>query len=265
MKTSEQIEKLATALAAAQGEFRNPPRNSSVTVQTKTGARYSFTYTSLDGIFDVIRPVMTKHGLALVQPIGKDDDGRQCCITRIIHTSGQWIETPVPLKVEGDGNQAFGSALTYARRYGITSLLAIASDEDDDANAADGNSAEKASVSGESKASQPAAHATPAPSSGKTDSKVPVDQKTLTSFGGRLLLLCDGDKARASDLLVKLTKTDKWEGHTSIRNIKWAFQLERAERELGKYLGKQGALTAAAVEDVEALFPDDPGADREVA
>ena len=59
-------------------------------------------------------------------------------ITRIMHGSGQWIEQgPLVLPAAGTA-QAFGGALTYARRYAISSALAIASSKDDDAATSSG-------------------------------------------------------------------------------------------------------------------------------
>jgi hypothetical protein len=63
--------------------------------------------------------------------------------TRIQHTSGQWQEATMMFPVSAAGNsnqtQSFGAALTYARRYALTSILCIAADEDVDANPIPGN------------------------------------------------------------------------------------------------------------------------------
>jgi hypothetical protein len=70
------------------------------------------------------------------------------------HASGETLKNLIPIFVRDDGPQAYGSALTYARRYGVTLLLCISADDDDDGNAAEGNNAEVTR------------HATPAPKRG---------------------------------------------------------------------------------------------------
>jgi hypothetical protein len=56
--------------------------------------------------------------------------------TLIAHTSGEWIETRLALGVESTDPQAIGSALTYARRYGLCALVGVAPGEPDDDGAA---------------------------------------------------------------------------------------------------------------------------------
>jgi hypothetical protein len=137
-------ESLAAALASAQGLFVNPERNRTVQVTTKTGGKYTFKYATLDTVMDVIRAPLASNGLAISHAISREENGGWSCITRLLHSSGQTIECPVPIIVEPNANaQGWGSAITYAKRYGICALLAIAADEDDDGNAACGNHAEQ--------------------------------------------------------------------------------------------------------------------------
>jgi len=141
MNQSIEVNELSAALAKAQGIFTNPPRNREVKVRTKAGDTYSFTYATLDAIMDMVRKPLADNGLAIVHSLGTDEQG-PVCETRLCHASGQWLATWVPVIVaEGANAQGWGGAITYARRYGLCSLLAIAADEDDDANAACGNEA----------------------------------------------------------------------------------------------------------------------------
>jgi len=133
------INKLVDALAKAQAKITAPERNRSVKVETRAGGTYSFKYATLDHIIDKIRGPLTENSLWFTQ-IMKDDQGTYILDTRLMHASGQWIACQMPLIWDGNGgNQQFGSALTFMRRYTLTSLLGIAAEEDDDANAADGN------------------------------------------------------------------------------------------------------------------------------
>jgi hypothetical protein len=144
MNSSEQIDKIAEALAKAQGAFTNPPRTREVMVTMRAGGTFTFCYATLDGVMEMIRKPLADNGLSVVQSLGTDEQG-PICETRLIHSSGQWMTTWIPVIVDENANaQGWGSAITYARRYGVCTLLAIAADEDDDANAASGHEATKA-------------------------------------------------------------------------------------------------------------------------
>jgi hypothetical protein len=137
MRESADIAKIAPALVRAQGAMENPPRNRSVQVRTQAGS-YTFRYATLDKITDMTRHALAEAGLCVLQPIVGTERG-PALVTRLLHESGQWMECEVLLPALGSNPQAFGSAVTYVRRYSICALLNIAADEDDDANRAAGN------------------------------------------------------------------------------------------------------------------------------
>ena len=74
-----------------------------------------------------------KEGFSLVQHVEAD-----FVVTTLYHAAGR-LSGSMPVFKTESGPQAYGSALTYARRYGVTLLLGICADDDDDANAAEGN------------------------------------------------------------------------------------------------------------------------------
>ncbi len=152
MKHSEQFTQIAAALAAASADFAEIKKNKNVTVATKKGGQYTFAYATLDAIVAAVRPALAKNGLVMVQSVvsieiqrlgtqGNYTTLEDFLETRLLHSSGEWFsnETPVMVDSEEQSAQAFGSAITYARRYGITQLLCVVADEDDDGNAASGN------------------------------------------------------------------------------------------------------------------------------
>lgn len=142
MHTSEQIGELATALAKAQGNFVNLGKNRTVRVKTKTGGEYSFSYATFDECISMVRPRLAEQGLAIVQSIEIEMKGEValvCIETRLIHTSGQWISTKLLLVPEDDTPQCIGSAATYGKRYSLSAMLGLASDEDDDGAHASGH------------------------------------------------------------------------------------------------------------------------------
>ena len=136
MRTSKQLDEIGKSLAEAQAEFPILPKTKKVTVKTHDGKSYSYSYADLATIIETILPITSKHGLSVVQ-LPSVMSGKNTLITRLLHTSGQWIECELPLKAQRDGAQALGSAMTYMRRYGMSAILCLATDEDEDGQLAD--------------------------------------------------------------------------------------------------------------------------------
>lgn len=126
MRTSENIDQLATALAAAQAEMKNAKLN-------KINPHFKSKYADLAEIRDTVTPALSKNGIAVVQGTDAVESGI-LVVTRLVHKSGQWIESRFPIAY--DKPQTMGSAYTYAKRYSLAAICNIAADEDDDANAA---------------------------------------------------------------------------------------------------------------------------------
>jgi hypothetical protein len=133
MKMSENIKELAAALSKFQGEVTNP-KNSAKNPQ------FNSKYAPLQDILALARPLLAKQGLSLIQ--GTTGDLENVTIsTMLIHESGQYIETePFILKGEqtlkGGGKvlnvQGAGSMITYIRRYQVSAILGLSSEDDDD-------------------------------------------------------------------------------------------------------------------------------------
>ena len=126
MKTSESIAEISKALLEANRELKNPPA-------TKDNPFYHSKYTPLDSLIDHIKPVLCKHGLLVLQS-PELKEGFLNLVTRILHESGEWIETETVVPIGIDA-QKTGAAITYARRYGVSAVLNLASETDDDGNA----------------------------------------------------------------------------------------------------------------------------------
>lgn len=157
MNRSEQINELAGALAKAQGAFPSIEKNRQVTVQPKDSNKraYKFWYATLDNIVEGIRKPLSENGLSYVQAI-ITSDREMLCETMLMHSSGQFLTTQLPVKIAtGDNSaQSLGSAITYAKRYSLTAMLGIVADEDDDGNAADGNHIEESQYRGRASANE---------------------------------------------------------------------------------------------------------------
>ena len=128
MKTSEQINEIAEALAAAQGEIQNPGKSAE-------NPFFKSKYADLAEVLSVVRPAFSKHGLSVVQMPYSSDDGGIGVTTMISHKSGQWMQgsLELPLQVAKNVNQDAGSAITYMRRYALAAAAGVAQ-EDLDAN-----------------------------------------------------------------------------------------------------------------------------------
>jgi hypothetical protein len=150
MNQSEQIDQLSAALALAQGAIKNPARNKTAVVRTRSGQDYKFDYADLNACTDAGKKPLADNGLAITQE-AEQFNGAWQCRTTLGHTSGQWRATTYPIIItlprDRDGNelpmssQSFASAFTYAKRNAYCALLCIAAGDDDDANLADGNTA----------------------------------------------------------------------------------------------------------------------------
>ncbi len=127
MKTSELINEIAAALAKAQGEMKNPLKDSD-------NPFFKSKYADLAANIDAARPALAKHAIACVQT-PYSVDGAIGVITRLVHASGQWIESDTLSAMPKDsGPQAVGTCVTYLRRYQYAPMVGLAA-EDDDGNA----------------------------------------------------------------------------------------------------------------------------------
>lgn len=127
MMQSESIGELSTALAKAQATMKAATFN-------KTNPHFKNKYADLTAVLDAIRKPLADNGLAITQTPEMRGEAF-CLVTRLCHSSGQWIAGEYPLPAQATPQQ-LGSALTYARRYSLSAIACIAADEDDDAEGA---------------------------------------------------------------------------------------------------------------------------------
>lgn len=118
---SEDIGCLAVSLSKAQSEIQNVNKD-------KNG--YNYKYASLSNCLDAIRVPLANNSLAISQVICGES-----LVTLLIHESGQWLKseftlTSVATKSMND-MQAYGSGITYARRYALSAIIGLAQEDDD--------------------------------------------------------------------------------------------------------------------------------------
>jgi hypothetical protein len=129
MFQSENINELAAALSKAQGEI-------SPAIKDNVNPHFKSKYADLNSVWNACRQPLSKHGLAIIQTMGHDDKGHLQLITTLVHSSGQWIKSHLPIVTQKNDAQGIGSALTYMRRYSLSAIVGIAPDEDDDGESA---------------------------------------------------------------------------------------------------------------------------------
>lgn len=136
MKTSETIAQLAPALVAFQGAVDRIAKD-------RKNPHFKNDYATLDQLIDETKEKLSEFGLAVMQNAAGNTEGNVVLTTRLIHTSGEWIETDeLIMKPVKSDPQAMGSAITYAKRYQYSAFLNLATGEDDDGNAASGGQAD---------------------------------------------------------------------------------------------------------------------------
>lgn len=133
MQITEDRKELFKAISAAQGEFTTVEKNGK-------NPHFNSKFAPLDSIIEMIRPVLPRHGLSVVQFTDIADSGNGIVVETIItHESGQYISGRLFMPAVKNDPQGYGSALTYGRRYALAAALGIVSDEDVDGNATGGN------------------------------------------------------------------------------------------------------------------------------
>jgi hypothetical protein len=135
VKTSESIAHLAAALVQAQAEIKSIHKD-------RENSHFRNKYATLDAIVETVRPILAKHGLAVVQgaTMPHTSEGGTLVAfavgTRLVHQSGEWMESYALMPLAKLDPQGAGAALTYGRRYSLSALLSLATDDDDDGESA---------------------------------------------------------------------------------------------------------------------------------
>ena len=130
MRETEDINELATALAKAQSEM-------DIAKNTNVNPFFKSRYADLASVIKASRKYLSSHGLSVMQRIITSPSGRMYLYTRLIHSSGQWIESNMPINPPKGDIQSIGSYITYLKRYTYAAMVGVvSSDEDDDGEAA---------------------------------------------------------------------------------------------------------------------------------
>lgn len=133
MNKSESIVEISKAMAKFQSEVKQPFKDAN-------NPFFKSKYVPLESVVESITSIAPNHGISFVQWASNDDTGRVGVSTMIMHTSGEYIEfDPVYMNADKNTAQGAGALISYLKRYSLSAVFGITSDQDDDGNHASGN------------------------------------------------------------------------------------------------------------------------------
>ena len=121
--TSEKIDLIAPALLAAQKEIGNATKNAK-------NPHFKNNYADLGAVIDAVKEPLNKNGIVILQTLSHGLDGLHLT-TRLLHTSGQFIQDTASTPLPKNDPQGVGSATTYLRRYCLSAITCITNQDDD--------------------------------------------------------------------------------------------------------------------------------------
>jgi len=123
MNQSPEIKELFAALTKAQVAIKGASKDSK-------NPHFKNVYASLESTWDAVKDALADNGLCITQLV-HEANSHYYLMTTLGHISGQWISSSIPLLMQKHDMQGLGSAITYARRYGLQAILSCPSIDDD--------------------------------------------------------------------------------------------------------------------------------------
>lgn len=129
MNTSEQINEVAAAMVKAQASMKPAMKDA-------INPAFRSKYADLAAVWEACRAPLTANGITVWQDVTTENEGI-AVRTRLVHTSGQWVEFgPLVVPLSKHDAHGVGSATSYGKRYGLSAAVGIVAEDDDDGNAA---------------------------------------------------------------------------------------------------------------------------------
>jgi hypothetical protein len=171
MECSASIGKISQALLKAQRKMGNA-------VKDAKNPFYKSSYADLNSVREASHPALNEEGISVLQPMVQKD-GRSYVRTLLLHESGEWLASDTEVvAAKANDPQAQGSAISYARRYGLQSFLSLGAEDDD---------GEKAMARSAPAKSAPVQQATPAATQQAAPAATPAsEEKPKATFKDRL-------------------------------------------------------------------------------
>ncbi len=124
MQKSESIVELTKALIKVQSQLKGAKMDS-------VNPFYHAKYASLASVWDACRKLLSDNGLAVIQTNSVGEGHKLIIDTILIHSSGEWVCGSLPMILSKDDPQGIGMAITYGRRYGLSAIIGICTEDDD--------------------------------------------------------------------------------------------------------------------------------------
>ncbi len=116
---------LFKALALAQNEME-------AAITDATNPFFKSKYAKLEHVVKASRPFLSKHGLSVSQRPFILENGQRVLLTRLCHSSGEWMEGCMAINPPKEDIQAMGSYITYLRRYNYSCITGVVTEDESD-------------------------------------------------------------------------------------------------------------------------------------
>lgn len=120
---SQELGSLAAALCKAQAVMEGAKQDSS-------NPFFKSKYADLASVWAACKTPLTSNGLSVVQTVENGGE-KAYLVTTLLHTSGQWIRSFMPILMNKQDAQSLGSAITYCRRYALAAIVGVCPTDDD--------------------------------------------------------------------------------------------------------------------------------------
>ena len=124
MKTSETISNIAAALVKAQANIHGAVKDS-------TNPHFKSKYADLSSVMEAVKQPLLEQGIAIVQATEPSEANEVRLSTMLLHQSGEFIADTITVPLNKNDAQGYGSAMTYARRYGLQAMTGCCPEDDD--------------------------------------------------------------------------------------------------------------------------------------
>jgi hypothetical protein len=202
---SQDITELAKAMLKVQGQLQ-PAMKDKENPFTKSH------YATLKSVMDTCRDALIANGIWLIQHPVPVDQGHMGLVTKLVHSeSGQWQSSLLVMPLPKADPQGYGSALTYGRRYSLSDLVGIVTEDDDDGEAASRGKTAKAAQADKAKMKEsdqtPRLPARSGPASPPAPAAMPkidgISYETVSTTDGKLCIIATGDTNSKKRILIQ--------------------------------------------------------------
>jgi len=125
---SESIQAISKALLQAQIEVDRVVKNAK-------NPHFKSTYADITAVIDAVKPALNNNGITFLQLPCPSENDEIRITTRLLHESGEWIDSTITIPLSKKDAQGYGSGITYARRYSLAAIMGLPQEDDDGNNA----------------------------------------------------------------------------------------------------------------------------------